>query len=69
MTIPADEVTVKINIEVTEKGREIVKGVVIDVLKELFSDTPWLEERVNECVDQAFARKIAHLQVGVGGIA
>lgn len=62
-TLP-EEMTVIVNLDIapTEKAKEFVRQVVIDTLKELFTESTWLEERVNTCVEHAFARQVRQIR-------
>jgi hypothetical protein len=54
-------IIVNVGLEPTEAAKQFIRQTVIDVLKELFVETPWLEERVNEVVDQTMTRATRQL--------
>jgi hypothetical protein len=59
-------VIVNVGLEPTEAAKQFVRQTVIVVLKELFLETPWLEERVNEVVNQAMASATERLHQAEG---
>lgn len=63
------QLTMTVDLDVTEKGRELIRAVVVDVLQELFRDTTWLEERVNQVVNQATERAAKRVGLALEEIA
>lgn len=62
-------VTVNLDVEPTEKAKEFIRSVVVDVLKEMFADSTWLEERVNEATSKAMIKAIREAGRPIGEIA
>lgn len=60
------EITVDVGLEPTEKAKAFVRSVVVDVLKEMFADGAWMEERVNEAIGKAMVREARKIGFPVG---
>ncbi len=57
------DLIVTLDTEMTDQARQTIKQMVVEILQELFVETPWLEERVNDLVNGAMEKAMERVRL------